>query len=191
VSGVLSANLVDAKGDLVGATADNIPARVAVGANGQVLTADSTQATGVKWAAPPAARVFHGVLQSLANATPTVLAFDSERFDTDVIHDTVVNNSRLTCKTAGKYLITGNVEFDVNATGFRAVSVRLNVGATVIAAQQQPATTGTTTIVSLSTLYDLAVNDYVQLFGYQNSGGALNVAVSANYSPEFGMVRVA
>lgn len=41
--------IVDAKGDLIGATASDTPARLAVGTNGQVLTADSTEATGLKW----------------------------------------------------------------------------------------------------------------------------------------------
>jgi hypothetical protein len=42
--------IVDAKGDLIGATAADTPARLAVGANGTVLTADSAEATGLKWA---------------------------------------------------------------------------------------------------------------------------------------------
>lgn len=47
----ISATLLDAKGDIIAASAADTAARLAVGANDTVLTADSTTATGLKWAA--------------------------------------------------------------------------------------------------------------------------------------------
>jgi hypothetical protein len=52
--------IVDAKGDLIGATAADTPARLAVGTNGQVLTADSTAATGLAWATASSAPTSYG-----------------------------------------------------------------------------------------------------------------------------------
>ena len=45
-------SIVDAKGDLIAATAADTVSRLAVGTNDQVLTADSAEATGMKWATP-------------------------------------------------------------------------------------------------------------------------------------------
>ena len=50
-SETLPASIIDAKGDVIVGTAADTAARLAVGADGQVLTADSGEASGVKWAA--------------------------------------------------------------------------------------------------------------------------------------------
>lgn len=48
-SNAIQNSIVDAKGDLIAATANDTPARLAVGANGEMLVADSTAATGLDW----------------------------------------------------------------------------------------------------------------------------------------------
>ena len=50
VDGGIQPTVVDAKGDLIVATAADTVSRLAVGSNDQVLTADSSTSTGLKWA---------------------------------------------------------------------------------------------------------------------------------------------
>jgi hypothetical protein len=45
-------SIVDAKGDLISATANDTPARLAVGANGETLVADSSTSTGLRYQVP-------------------------------------------------------------------------------------------------------------------------------------------
>jgi hypothetical protein len=48
-------SIVDAKGDLIAATANDTPARLAVGANGETLVADSSTSTGLRYQGSQAA----------------------------------------------------------------------------------------------------------------------------------------
>jgi hypothetical protein len=55
---VITAGVVDAKGDLIVGSADDAVARLAIGTSGQVLTANSSATYGVEWSAPAAVGVF-------------------------------------------------------------------------------------------------------------------------------------
>lgn len=135
------------------------------------------------------ARVYNDGNVAIGTGAWQELPFDSERFDTDAIHDLVINNDRLTCKTAGKYLIVGCIWFAHHAGGQRGIGIYLN-GATSIAEHFSDASSAVKYVVHISTIWDMAVDDWVTLRAYQNSGGNLNVALGNAYSPEFMMYRL-
>jgi hypothetical protein len=143
----------------------------------------------------PAVRTRKTAVQSLVNATQTVVTFDAEDYKTDpLMHDNTTNPSRLTVITAGKYRIQATVVFAASATGGRAVVFRKN-GATYLGGAHGAANSiGTEdSAVSASTTADLAVGDYVECQAYQVSGGALNVNVASGavgIPTHFGMERL-
>ena len=69
--------IVDAKGDLISATAADTPARLAVGTNGQILSADSSEATGLKWIASPAGAALTCVKAQTAFSAVSSVTADS------------------------------------------------------------------------------------------------------------------
>ena len=135
------------------------------------------------------ARVYHNVPQLIPRATWTPLAFNSERYDTDNIHDPVTNNTRLTCKTPGKYISTGHSTFPFHFAGKRLIGIRLN--ATIpIARHGHTRVISQTDDLSIATIYSLALNDYIELLVYQDSNNVLNLLSEGNYTPEFTIQRI-
>jgi hypothetical protein len=53
LDGKVDESLFDTKGDILVASADNTPAKLAAGTNGYLLTANSSAANGIEWAAAP------------------------------------------------------------------------------------------------------------------------------------------
>lgn len=134
----------------------------------------------------PACRVYNNTSISIPSATPTTLPFNSERFDTDNIHDIATNNSRLTCKTVGKYLISANAVIPAISAATQ-LRIMLN-GVKRIAMLNMSSPTAPT--LSVSTIYELNVNDYVEVVVYHDKGISLDVTYNEQYSPEFMMVKV-
>ena len=67
----IAKTIVDAKGDIIAATAADTLSRLAVGANDTVLTADSSTATGLKWATPSAGGMTL-IQETVANADSSI-----------------------------------------------------------------------------------------------------------------------
>lgn len=135
---------------------------------------------------PPAARVFHSAAQSIAHATWTKLAFDSERFDTDGMHDTVTNNERLTVVVAGRHYVRGNAEFAGNNTGERGIRLIKN-NLTLIARFLGAVAGASPCSVVVPVFEFFPLNDFVEVEVFQGSGAALDVNATAQHSPYFEM----
>jgi len=135
------------------------------------------------------ARVYSNVDQTIPKNTWATLALNAERYDNDAIHDPVTNNSRLTCKTAGKYVISAMVAFESGPTGTRWVVIKLN-GTTAIASQVQRAAAVGRPYPNVTTQYHLAVNDYVEIIVRHDDIVDRDVEYVFNESPEFAMQRI-
>lgn len=118
----------------------------------------------------PSCRTYPTSDQSIPNSVPTVVNFEGELFDTASIHDPAYP-ANLTAPVAGIYLLTSVVKFASNSTGVRKISMVLNGSAEIASSASQA---GTDSAVSISTIYQLAANDVVQVYAFQTSGGALN-----------------
>jgi hypothetical protein len=161
---VIAPTIVDAKGDLIAATAADTPARLAIGTNGQVLTADSTASTGMKWATPSAGG--GGKVLQVVNANTTTAATSSSATHADTNLTATITPTSATStilvlvnqnglkKSAdvsntflGLKLLRGSTvisTFEDTAT-FTGTAVQNRVGGSSVSYLDTPATTSATT----------------------------------------------
>ena len=104
----IAKTIVDAKGDIIAATAADTVSRLAVGANNTVLTADSTTATGLKWAAAGASGK---VLQVVQATTTTQVQVSSTTYT-----DTTLTASITPSAASSKVLVLVSQSFQADST---------------------------------------------------------------------------
>lgn len=130
VEGGIQPTIVDAKGDLIVATAADTVSRIAVGANDTVLTADSSTATGLKWAAAAGGGK---VLQVVTGTYSTATTVASTTYT-----DTGLSLSITPTASTSKILVLITQPLYCSSTGkYVMMSLRLLRGATSIYAPDQ------------------------------------------------------
>jgi hypothetical protein len=123
---------------------------------------------------------YQATTQLLTNNTVAAISLDMELVDSDGGHSPTVNNSRYTAQVAGWYAVSGVVSFVSNGSVVRlAYIVKNGTGGTVGAYVEYTAASAGITSVPLNVqIVQLNVGDYVELYGFQNSGGSLNTSVT-------------
>lgn len=119
----IAKSIVDAKGDLIAATAADTVARLAVGTNGQYLQADSTTATGLKWAGISAGGMTELASGTLSGASTTISSISSSYKDLVLyIRDVEATNSM---SVWGRVNGDGNTNYLVAPTNTSGTDVSL------------------------------------------------------------------
>jgi hypothetical protein len=167
------------KGDLFGF--DTADARIPIGTNGHILTADSTQSLGLKWAAAPAgsfagAEITHTAnTQTISNNTWTKVVFNSETYD---VGGYAASGSTITIPSGkgGYYLVIGWAYFDQNATGVRNCKIYEN-GSPTYLSRGWASNATVYPQVGIQNVVAAAATDTIELYVFQSSGGNLTLYV--------------
>lgn len=158
-----------------------------VGASATVTDAGSGEATITitsSSAAAVAARARRGSTTSVVNATWTAVPLDTETFDTDAIHDTGSNTSRMTIPTGlgGKWQVNFEAGFAANGNGSRYVAIAVN-GTRILHKQVEEPTAGASNwFMGIADIVSVSAGDYIEGFVYQDSGGAVDLVAGTYLS---------
>lgn len=185
-TGASATTVVTTKGDLLGYS--TTAARLGVGSNDQVLTADSSAATGLKWATPASGLTYSGCLagknigQTLTANAYTAITWNVESWDTDNYHNNSTNPSRFTVPAgkAGYYRLTWNLGIG-SVSGDVYYHLRVN-GTTRWNFSWDM--NSPTNIMGSATL-NMAVGDYAELFVYNINSIATAYAEEALLSFDY------
>ena len=148
--------IIDAKGDIITATAADTPARLAVGNNGETLVADSSTATGLKWSRP--------ALNHIQTTTFTAAA----TLNISSVFSSTYDNYRVICVMKGSSadanitlrMLTGTTTQDTGANYFGSYTE------TTTAPASSTAGTVSGSSMSLGTVETTSANYWSQVFDF-------------------------
>jgi hypothetical protein len=146
--------IVTAKGDIIAASASAVPDNLAIGTNGQVLTADSTQTLGMKWSTAATGDVTLTGTQTLTNKTLTSPVLNDPKLNLSINANTATTYTFVLTDN-GKLVTSDNasaqtLSIPTNASVAFPIGTQINVAWITGAGQPtiNAVTSGTTTILS-------------------------------------------
>ena len=168
--------------------------RLAKGTAAQVLTMNAG-ATAPEWAAPasssfPIGASAHigGSHQSVATGTATKLAFNTELYDPNSNFNTTTFAYTVPSGQAGKYLVTAFAGVQALGDGKR-VSIQIYKNNSVSMSPYASASGAFSEYMSVAGILDLAVADYIEVWGWHNKGSNGDFSASA-YDSVFSIQRI-
>ncbi len=191
-----SLSTIDAKGDLIVGSADNTIARLAVGTNGHVLTADSAATNGVKWAAAAGGGKVLQVVSGTYSVDTNIASTSLTDSGLSLSITPSSASSKVLVMITQSYQIAGDAEatgagmeirrgsttiFDMDVNGYNAFYTGHTTKSSPLSASQigyitltyldSPATTSSTTYKTMGRLYSTALsrNLYFQREGAPSS----------------------
>jgi hypothetical protein len=190
LDGKVDESLFDAKGDLLVGSADNTPTKLTVGANGYILTANTSATNGIEWAAAPvgyspptlgSTQIASGAtvttISGLTLSSPTVSGLaisDSSIVIEGATADEYETTLQFTDPTADRTITfpnaTGTVALAENVAALSGATFTGAVSGTSLTLSGDLTVNGTTTTINSTTL---TVDDINITIGQGNTSDAL------------------
>jgi hypothetical protein len=131
--------------------------------------------------------VYSASPQSIPNNAATALTFDTRVADADMDGSNyfTLTGSKFTARYPGWYDAVGRYTCLANATGVRYVQFAVNGVVQSYQITTVPGSAAAVAAIEVSGEVFLNQGDYLEIWAFQNSGGALNTGVASGYNPSF------
>lgn len=127
----------------------------------------------------PSARAYRSSAQSIASGTGVRVQFNAETWDTLGEFDITTTVGRYTATKAGTYQVNTGLAMVVNNGVILQVYIYKN-GASVTRSRDWGSADSQEVFTSISDLVELAVNDYIEVFVFQNTGSTQNLSAGSD-----------
>jgi len=136
------------------------------------------------------ARVRRTTNQAIASGAPVLVTYDTEDYDTDGLWE-AGDGGRLTVRTAGLYLVIGQVHWEgPSITGYRITYLSHSVAGYIAQSIVYHSHDTLRPFGQVVSTWPCIVGNAIQMYVYQNTGGNLNIMADGFQAPSLQAVRI-